>query len=96
MRFTKFKNNSGDLVDDVVDLVMHGSQVSLANISSINVMSTNDYNTRSGVSKIDKPAKYSLAKRDGKDELYGYNAHYGWNKLSPEALGYFLLSRYRR
>ena len=53
MRFTKLKNNYGDLVDDVEDLVMHGSQVSLANVSSIKLKSINDYNTRSGVSKID-------------------------------------------
>ena len=69
MRFTKFKNKYDDLVDDIVDLVIHGSKVSLANVSSIKLTSANDYNTRSGVSKIDNHIKYSLAKRGGKDEF---------------------------
>ena len=47
MRFAKFKNKYGDLVDDVEDL--DGSQVSLANVSSIKLKSTNSYNTYSGV-----------------------------------------------
>ena len=70
MRFTKFKNNYGDLVDDVEDLVMHGSQVSLADVSSIKLKRTTDYNTCSGVSKIYNHTTYSLAKKDSKDGCY--------------------------
>ena len=66
---------------------MHGSQVSLAHVSSVKLMSRNDFNTNSGVIKIDNHTKYSIVKRDDKDRsFYGYNPHYGWNKLSPDVL----------
>ena len=84
MRFIKFKDSYGDLVHGVEDLFMHGSQVSLDNISSINLKNTNYYNTRSGVSNIDKHTTYYLSNRGGNHRFYGYNPHYGWNKLSPE------------
>ena len=86
MRFTKFRNNYGDLFDIVKDLVMYGSQASLANVSSIKLVSINDYNTSSGVSKIDNHTKYSLVHRGDKHGLYGHNPHYGWNNLLPEIL----------
>ena len=86
MRFTKFKNNHDDLVDDVEYLVMHKSQVCLANISSIKLKSTNDYNTCAGVSKIDSHTKYSLVHKGGKHGFYTYNPHSGWNKLLCELL----------
>ena len=86
MRFNKFKNKYGDLVDDIEDLVMHGSQVSLANVSSVKLMSTNDFNTHSVVRKIDNHTKYSFAKRGDNGGFYGCNPCYGWNKVSLDAL----------
>ena len=53
MKLNKSKNNFGDLVDDVEDLVMHGSQVNVSRVSSVKLMSRNDFNTKSGIIKID-------------------------------------------
>ena len=63
MRFTKFKNNYSDLADDVEDLVMHRSQVNLANVYSIILKSTLDYN-------IDNHKKYSLVRKGVKHGFY--------------------------
>ena len=67
MRLNKYKNKYGDLVDDVEDLVIHGYQVSLANVSSVNLISRNDLNRHSGVNKIDNHTQYSLAIRGDKN-----------------------------
>ena len=72
MKVNKFKNTYGDLVDDIKDLVMHGSQVSLTHVSSVKLIRINDVNANSGVIKIDNHTKYSIAKRNDK-----YRSFYG-------------------
>ena len=66
---------------------LHGSQVRLAPVSSVKLMIRNAFNTNSEVVKIDNNTKYSIINRDDKDcSFYGYNPHYGCNKLSPDVL----------
>ena len=69
-KFNKFKNKYGDLVHDVEDLVMNGSQFSLAHVSSVMLMSRNYLNALSGVIKIDNHTTYSIVKRDDKDRSF--------------------------
>ena len=94
MKFNKFKNKYGDLVDDVEDLVMHGSQVSLAHVSSVKLISRNNFNTNSGVIKIDNHTKYSIVKRDDKDRSFIVTIPI-MDRISYHLMfwSYFLLSR---
>ena len=74
------------MVNDVEDFVMHRSQVSCDLVSSVKLISRNNFNTHSGVCKIDNHTKYSMIKRGDKVRFYGYNARYGWNRLLTDVL----------
>ena len=74
------------MIDDVEDVVMHGSQVSSSLVSSIKLYSINELNIHCEVYNIDNYTKYYLAKSGDTDVFYEYNLHYGWNKLSHDLL----------
>ena len=75
MKLNKYKNLYGDLVDDVDNCVMYGSQVSIR--WSISKLVSNKCNIPCDMYLIDNNDKYHLAKRDGTKGFYGYNTHYG-------------------
>ena len=63
MGLKKHNNNYGDLVDDVDDLVMHGSQVNSTMASSIHLVAIPNLSMPCGVYSIEHNTKYSIAKR---------------------------------
>ena len=73
MKFIKFKNKYGDLVDDVEYLGMYGSQVCLAHVSSVKLIIRNDFNTNSEIIKLDNHTKYSIVNKfDNDHRVNGY------------------------
>ena len=85
----KYKNHLCDLVDDLEDFVINGSRAISSFVSSVNMLSINEFNIHSGICKIDNHIKYYLAKSADIDGFYGYHPHYGWNKLSHDILTLF-------
>ena len=63
IKFNKYKNNYGDLVDDAKGVVMHGSKVSTVFSQSICLNNSHTFNNPCAVYKIDNNIKYHLAKK---------------------------------
>ena len=76
MKFIKYKNQYGDLVDDA-EFFIYGSQVSAGYSQSIRLSSIKKLNICCGFCMIDRNTKYSLAKRGDTKGLYGKKKHYG-------------------
>ena len=86
MGFKKYKNKFGDLVDEVDNLVIYGSKVSWAMASSICLVTIPKLNRACYCYCITSNTKYSIAKRVGTNEYWGFNHHYSWNMLNYEIL----------
>ena len=93
MRFNKFKNKYGDLVDDVEYLVMHGCQVSLANISSVKLMCRNDLTHTLGLAKLITIQNILSLKEVTRMDFMGIIHIVDGISYHLKFLGYFLLSR---
>ena len=86
MGFKKHKHTYGDLVDDVDDLVMYGSQVSWAISSTIRLVTTCILVPPCHGYYITNNTKYSIAKRCHTNEYWVFNPQYGWSILTNDML----------
>ena len=77
MRFNKYQNVYGDLVDEVDNLVIYGSQVSLEMTSSIFLFIIPKCYMPYHAYSIENNTKFSIVKRGGTSEYWGFSPHYG-------------------
>ena len=61
---------------------MHESQVSCAIVSYVKLIDRNEFNTHSGVCKIDNHTKYSLIRRGDKDGFMDTIERHGKSKTT--------------
>ena len=93
MGLGKYKNCYGNLISEVDELVMYGSQVSWAMASSICLVTIPILSTPCGVYSIENNTTFSIAKKEYRNEYWGFNPYYGWNMLTHDMLQNILKNR---
>ena len=69
------------MVDEVDDLIFDRHCVTMSTHDN-SVRNAQDYSTRCNVYSCDNLTKYKISMNRTDDELYAFNAHYGWQKVN--------------